>query len=93
MAKRNKGRKPSMRNLLHDHPLLRKCDVHDKEHKAKRRKQKVKLQKEWFDQSAIGDCISMKLLAGVTQLVEWWSSKPQARVRASSPAPHLKHCW
>jgi len=49
------------RNLLHDHPLLLKCDVHEKSYKAKRRKQKVKLKNEWFDQSVINNCILMKL--------------------------------
>jgi hypothetical protein len=35
------------RNLLHDHPLLRKGGVHQKTLKAKRRKEKQDLRKAW----------------------------------------------
>lgn len=35
------------RNLLHDHPLLRKGGVHQKSNKAKRRKEKQKLKQDW----------------------------------------------
>lgn len=41
-----------VRNLLHDHPLLRKGAVHDKSAKAKRRAAKVGLRREWDCQSA-----------------------------------------
>ncbi|MCG8486980.1 MAG: hypothetical protein AB2551_16065 [Candidatus Thiodiazotropha sp.] len=40
------------RNLLHNHPLLRKGGVHDKSNKAKRRKEKQNLRKAWFSLSA-----------------------------------------
>lgn len=40
-------RKPNARNLLHDHPLLRKGGVHEKSDKTKRRIEKQKLKKEW----------------------------------------------
>jgi hypothetical protein len=36
------------RNLLHDAPLLRKGAAHGKTHKAKRRKEKVAVKKDWF---------------------------------------------
>lgn len=52
MAKR-KHKKIKSRNLLHDHPLLRKCDVHEKTYKAERRQEKIKLNKECFDQNAL----------------------------------------
>jgi hypothetical protein len=39
------------RNLLHDHPLLRKGGTHDKPKKAGRRKDKVALKREWYPQS------------------------------------------
>lgn len=44
-----KGKKKVVRNLFHDHPLLRKCDTHVKSKKAKRRSDKVKLRKEFYD--------------------------------------------
>ncbi|MCG7949593.1 MAG: hypothetical protein N0C84_24940 [Candidatus Thiodiazotropha taylori] len=40
------------RNLLHNHPMLRKGGVHDKSNKAKRRKEKQNLRKVWFSLSA-----------------------------------------
>ncbi|MEJ2620044.1 MAG: hypothetical protein P8163_07215 [Candidatus Thiodiazotropha sp.] len=39
------------RNLLHNHPMLRKGGVHDKPNKAKRRKEKQNLRKAWFSLS------------------------------------------
>ncbi|MBV2091389.1 MAG: hypothetical protein KUF72_10905 [Candidatus Thiodiazotropha sp. (ex Ctena orbiculata)] len=39
------------RNLLHNHPMLRKGGVHDKSNKAKRRKEKQNLRKVWFSLS------------------------------------------
>ena len=35
------------RNLLHDHPMLRKGGVHEKSNKAKRRNEKQKLKQDW----------------------------------------------
>ena len=40
------------RNLLHNHPLLRKGGMHEKTKKAKRRKEKQELRKAWFSLSA-----------------------------------------
>ncbi|MBW9267889.1 MAG: hypothetical protein K1563_18150 [Candidatus Thiodiazotropha sp. (ex. Lucinisca nassula)] len=48
---KNKTRKP--RNLLHNHPMLRKGGVHDKTNKAHRRKAKQNLRKAWFSLSAL----------------------------------------
>ena len=39
--------KSNVRNLLHDHPLLRKGGIHEKPDKTKRRNEKQKLKKEW----------------------------------------------
>jgi hypothetical protein len=36
-----------VRNVLHDHPLLRKGGVHQKTNKAKRRNEKQKLKQDW----------------------------------------------
>lgn len=36
------------RNLLHDHPLLRKGGAHGKTKKAERRRDKHALRKAWF---------------------------------------------
>jgi hypothetical protein len=47
-----KNRKNKARNLLHDHPLLRKGGRHEKTYKAKRRKEKQELRKSWFSLSA-----------------------------------------
>jgi hypothetical protein len=41
------------RNLLHNHPMLRKGGVHDKTNKAKRRKEKQTLRKTWFSLSTL----------------------------------------
>ena len=38
---------PISRNLLHNHPLMRCCAVHDKSVKTKRRHAKVSLRREW----------------------------------------------
>lgn len=35
------------RNLMHNHPLMRKCAVHEKPGKTKRRQQKLALRREW----------------------------------------------
>ena len=35
------------RNLLHDHPLLRKGGVHEKTNKAKRKSERQSLKREW----------------------------------------------
>ena len=40
-----------LRNSLHDHPLLRKCSVHQRSNKSKRRSEKVKIKKEWLPQN------------------------------------------
>ncbi|MCU7944376.1 MAG: hypothetical protein KZQ87_17040 [Candidatus Thiodiazotropha sp. (ex Cardiolucina cf. quadrata)] len=40
------------RNLLHNHPMLRKGGVHDTTNKAQRRKAKQNLRKAWFSLSA-----------------------------------------
>ncbi|MDQ1363101.1 MAG: hypothetical protein QG652_961 [Pseudomonadota bacterium] len=40
------------RNLMHNHPLMRKCAVHEKTGKTKRRHQKVALRREWPAQTA-----------------------------------------
>ena len=47
-----KKRSNRPRNLLHDHPMLRKGGVHDKSNKAKRRKERQGLRKAWFSLSA-----------------------------------------
>lgn len=39
------------RNLLHNHPLLSKGDVHNKSNKSKRRDEKMKIKKEWLPQN------------------------------------------
>ena len=39
------------RNLLHNHPLLSKGGVHQKNNKSKRRLERVKLKKEWLPQN------------------------------------------
>ncbi len=39
------------RNLLHNHPLLRKGGIHRKSNKSKRRLEKVKMKKEWLPQN------------------------------------------
>jgi len=41
----------SHRNLLHDHPLLRKCTVHGKSRETERRDAKVRLKHEWDRQN------------------------------------------
>ena len=44
-------RKLSRRNPLHNHPLLFKGGVHRRTYKSIRRKENVKLKKEWLPQS------------------------------------------
>jgi len=44
---------PSHRNLLHDHPLLRKCAVHGKSRKVERRDTKVRMKREWDGQNRL----------------------------------------
>lgn len=41
------------RNPLFNHPLMNKSHVHDKTYKAKRRAEKVNLNKDWYSQSSI----------------------------------------
>lgn len=72
MTKPNK--KP--RNLLHDHPLLRKGGVHDKTRKAKRRQEKQALRKAWFFPSTWFDRVLGKDRA----------SRPCAMLSAPGPA-------
>ncbi len=56
-----KKRKPNRaRNLLHDHPLLRKGGVHEKSNKAKRRNSRQSLRKAWFFLRALIDCTEKK---------------------------------
>lgn len=40
--------KTKARNPLHDHPLMRKGGVHEKSNKAKRKKARQEMKKEWF---------------------------------------------
>lgn len=49
MAKKPAPQAPlgRMRNLLHDHPLLKKGAAHGKSAKARRRNDKVKVRREW----------------------------------------------
>ena len=51
--KRVKAPPPTHRNLLHDHPLLRKCAAHGKSRKAERRDAKVRMKHEWDGQSRL----------------------------------------
>lgn len=44
---KSKNKPNRARNLLHDHPLLRKGGVHQKSNKAKRRNEKQKLKQDW----------------------------------------------
>lgn len=58
MAKRkrklpDKAQLSAPRNPLFNHPLMRKSHVHDKSHKAKRRADKVRFNKDWYSQSGI----------------------------------------
>ena len=47
-----KNKRMKARNLLHNHPLLRKGEVHGKSKKAERKRDKQALRKEWFSLSA-----------------------------------------
>lgn len=49
--RKNKAIKLSMRNPLHDHPLLGKGSMHIKTNKAIRRKEKIAVKKEWLPQN------------------------------------------
>lgn len=40
------NKSPRPRNLLHDHPLLKKGGIHGKSHKADRRQQQMQLSKQ-----------------------------------------------
>ncbi len=40
------------RNLLHNHPMMKKGGVHQKSNKAQRKKEKTALRKAWFSPSA-----------------------------------------
>lgn len=47
-----KIKRPTQRNPFHNHPLMKKCGVHEKSEKSKRRVLKQQLKKgEWYDQS------------------------------------------
>ncbi|MCU7843233.1 MAG: hypothetical protein KZQ93_05270 [Candidatus Thiodiazotropha sp. (ex Monitilora ramsayi)] len=73
---KNRSNKP--RNLLHNHPLLRKGGVHEKTQKAKRRKEKQALRKGWFSLSAY--CV----LRESHLLFEYRHTNPFGRDRFSS---------
>lgn len=45
-----------LRNLLHDHPLMRKGGVHDKTNKQKRTAEKQQWKKEWGSLNARPVC-------------------------------------
>ncbi len=47
-----KSKRLPVRNLLHDHPLLRKGGIHLKSNKSKRRDAKLRIKKEWLPQNA-----------------------------------------
>lgn len=49
---RKTRRAPKPRNLLHDHPLLRKGEAHGKSRKAERRAEKIRRPREWDYRSA-----------------------------------------
>jgi hypothetical protein len=57
MKKRKQNRQ---RNLLHDHPLLRKGGVHEKSNKAKRRNSRQSLRKAWLFLSTLIECTEEK---------------------------------
>jgi len=63
-----KRRNNKPRNLLHNHPLLRKGGVHEKTRKAKRRSEKQALRKAWFFPSTCVDRVLGKGLVGVGEL-------------------------
>jgi hypothetical protein len=44
---KSKQKQNRARNILHDHPMLRKGGVHQKSNKALRRKDRQKLKKDW----------------------------------------------
>ena len=44
---KSKQKQNRARNILHDHPLMRKGGVHQKSNKAKRRNEKQKLKQDW----------------------------------------------
>lgn len=44
---KSKQKPQRARNLLHDHPLMRKGGAHQKSNKALRRKDKQKLKQDW----------------------------------------------
>lgn len=50
---KEKEKAPRQRNLLHDHPLLRKGGRHEKSRKAERRARKVAMRREWDPRSAL----------------------------------------
>ena len=54
MVKRR--RESKQRNLLHDHPLMRKGGVHEKPYKAKRMVEKQKMKKEWCSLIVLMQC-------------------------------------
>ena len=56
---------PKQRNVMHNHPLLRKCEVHNKSRKRRRANEKVRVLREYVDQSVIQDCVLMSVFAGI----------------------------
>lgn len=48
--------KSERRNPFHDHPLMRKGGVHEKNNKAKRKGEKQKLKKEWCSLITLIQC-------------------------------------
>lgn len=44
---KSKNKPQRARNILHDHPLMRKGGVHQKSNKAQRRKDKQNLKRDW----------------------------------------------
>lgn len=70
MAK-SKQKTLKRRNLMHDHPLLHKCDMHEKTHKRTRGNIKAKLKRKYFDQSANELCFLMKVFSCQNTLVRF----------------------
>jgi len=52
------------RNLLHDHPLMKKGGIHEKTKKSKRHQDKIQLKKGWPD---LGEAIRQLLTCAANQ--------------------------
>ncbi len=52
----NSNHKSNARNPFHNHPLMRKGGVHEKNNKAKRKGEKQKLKKEWCSLMTLIQC-------------------------------------